>query len=64
MASNPKAEPFDASKLPKGDTRGFVRDRFGMFIHWGLCRLTWNPEPRRLYCLADKVEYAQLSPSP
>ncbi len=36
MASHPKAETFDASKLPKGDTRWFVRDRFGMFIHWGL----------------------------
>lgn len=22
--------------LPKGDTRWFTRDRFGMFIHWGL----------------------------
>jgi alpha-L-fucosidase len=31
-----KIEPFDATKLPKGDTRWFVRDRFGMFIHWGL----------------------------
>jgi alpha-L-fucosidase len=31
-----KPETFDASKLPKGDTKWFVRDRFGMFIHWGL----------------------------
>ncbi len=36
MAAKPKASPTAAPQLPKGDTRWFVRDRFGMFIHWGL----------------------------
>jgi alpha-L-fucosidase len=27
------------TKLPKGDTSWFVRDRFGLFIHWGLYSL-------------------------
>ena len=32
------SEPIDAQAL-KGDTSWFVRDRFGLFIHWGLYAL-------------------------
>ncbi|MDD5705860.1 MAG: alpha-L-fucosidase [Kiritimatiellae bacterium] len=30
------ASAANETQLPKGDTSWFVRDRFGMFIHWGL----------------------------
>jgi len=33
-----------AQKYPKGDTSWFVKDRFGMFIHWGLYALPAREE--------------------
>jgi alpha-L-fucosidase len=38
----------------KGDTRGFVQDRFGMFIHWGLYALAARHEwVKNKECITD-----------
>ena len=39
-----KNETTKAAKLPKGDTKWFIHDRFGMFIHWGIYALAARGE--------------------
>lgn len=42
MSTTHSAVPLEA--LPRGDTSWFVRDRFGLFIHWGLYALAARHE--------------------
>lgn len=42
MPMTSSAVPIE--KLPRGDTSWFVRDRFGLFIHWGLYALAARHE--------------------
>lgn len=48
----PRSTPAQKPNYGKGDTSWFVRDRFGMFIHWGLyalpARHEWVKQHERL----------------
>ena len=52
---------MDKVRKTPGDTSWFVRDRFGMFIHWGLYAITGRDMWYYSQEMVPKEEYERLA---